>query len=191
MGFGPKVYRGEINRLNARVNLAKSFRGIKLEGVKEKTVAGYDAFFQVFLTHSALERFMKVHGIKNVGDLTDLLEPYAPGEVVGEFFELDGKSKLFDFLCKHIDEKGKRTKEGLTSCKRGESTNVAYVSAAIRHIFAHGHLTANADDINPWKVQNACTPVSDFLLRFIDAEFTRKIDDCYERIRPEEAGQQG
>ena len=171
--------RGEINRLNARVNLAKSFRGIKLEGFTEKTVAGYDAFFQVFLTHSALERFMKVHGVKNVDALSDLMEPYGPGEVVRKFFVFDSKGKLFDFLCKHIDEKGKKTREGFTKCKRGESTNVAYISAAIRHIFAHGHLTANADNINPWKVQKACVLVSDFLLRFMDAEFTRKIDEYY------------
>ncbi len=45
IGFAPKATGGDINRLNARVRLAKSFRGIKLEGYPNRTAAGYDAFF--------------------------------------------------------------------------------------------------------------------------------------------------
>lgn len=186
IGFDPKVTSGAINRLNARINVAKSFRGIELEGIKQETVDGYSAFFQVFLTHSALEQFTKLYGIKNVGGLSEYLTAYGPEKVVTEFFELDEKCKLYKFLCTHIDERGKKIEEGLTMCKHGESTNLAYISAAVRHIFAHGHLSANADGINPRKVHKACMSVSDFLLRFMDAEFTKKIDTCYERIRDKE-----
>lgn len=193
IGFGPKpdgakVTGGDINRLNARINLAKSFRGINLDGISDKTVAGYDAFFQVFLTHSALEGFMKLYGVKHVSGLSDLLTPHSPEKVVVAFFDLDGKGKLHDFLCEHIDHKGRPIKEGLIRCKHGEDTNVAFISAAIRHIFAHGHLTANANGINPKNINKACISVSDFLVRFMDAEFTRKINDCYKRIRSKEAG---
>lgn len=186
IGFSSGVDSGTINRLHARINVAKSFRGIELEGINEKTVQEYSAFFQVFLTHSALEQSMKLYGIKNVSGLSEFLAPYSPEKVVAEFFELDEKYKLYKFLCKHIDVRGKKVEEGLTMCKRGESTNVAYVSAAVRHIFVHGHLSANADGINPRKVYKACISVSDFLLRFMDAEFTKKIDACYERIRAKE-----
>lgn len=60
--FGSEVTGGDINRLNARIRLAMSFRGSNLEGYSDETVAGYDAFFQVVLTHSALERFVEIHG---------------------------------------------------------------------------------------------------------------------------------
>lgn len=186
IGFNSKVDTGYINRLNARINVAKSFRRIDLDGINDETVAGYDGFFQVFLTHSALERFMKLYDVKHVSGLDDYLTTHCPEKVVKEFFDLDDKGKLHDFLCNHIDERGKKIEEGLTMCKRGESTNVAYVSAAVRHIFAHGHLTANAGGINPRNVNKACMLVSDFLLHFMDAEFTRKIDACYERIRAKE-----
>jgi hypothetical protein len=43
-------------------------------------------------------------------------------------------------------------------------------------------LAANANSVNPKNINRACMSMSDFLLRFMDAEFTRKIDDCYERI---------
>ncbi|MDP9477074.1 MAG: hypothetical protein M3R38_15550, partial [Actinomycetota bacterium] len=145
IGFSPKVNTGYINRLDARINVAKSFQGINLPGISEPTVTAYNAFFQVFLTHSALERFIKIIGIKKVSGLDDLITSHGSEKVVKEFFDLDGKGKLYDFLCEHLDEGG-MIEKGFSMCKRGESTNVAYVSAAVRHIFAHGHLTANASD---------------------------------------------
>ena len=174
---------GDINRLNARVRLAKDFQAMTLEGYSEEATLGYTGYLQVFLTHSALERFMEIYGIKHVSGLSDLLTPYSPENTVNEFFKHDKGNKFYDALCKYIDNRGKKIEEGLTMCKCGESTNVAYLSAAVRHIFAHGHLAANANGVNPKNANKACLSVSDFLLRFMDVEFTRKIDDCYERIR--------
>lgn len=45
MGFGTQVCAGDINRFAARVRLARSFQGIKLDEYSSKTVSGYDAFF--------------------------------------------------------------------------------------------------------------------------------------------------
>lgn len=187
IGFGPKPTRdrvkgGDINRLNARVRLAKDFQAITLDGYSEETALGYNGFLQVFLTHSALERFMEIYGKKHVSDLNDLLAPHNPEKAVKDFFEFDKNDKFYNALYQHIDSRGKKIEEGLTKCKRGECTNVAYVSAAVRHIFAHGHLAANANSVNPKSINRACMSMSEFLLRFMDAEFTRKIDDCYERI---------
>jgi hypothetical protein len=125
---------------------------------------------------------MKLYDVKHVSGLSEMLIPHGPEPVVEGFFDLDNNDRLYNFLCTHIDVRGKKIKEGLTQCKLGESTNISYISAAIRHIFAHGYLTATADRINPKSVNKACMIVSDFLLRFMDAEFTRKIDACYERI---------
>jgi hypothetical protein len=126
---------------------------------------------------------MKLYDVKHVSGLSEMLMPYDPEPVVEGFFDLDKNDRLYNFLCTHIDVRGKKIKEGLMQCKLGESMNIAYISAAIRHIFAHGYLSATADRINPKSVNKACGLVSDFLLRFMDAEFTRKIDECVDRIR--------
>lgn len=186
IGFGPKatgekVVGGDINRLNARVRLAKDCGGMKLESYDEKTAIGYDGFLQVFLTHSALERFMEINALKNYDELFPLMAPYGPEKVVESFFDGDDKDKLYDFLLEKIDRE--KLRKGFRMCKRRESANVARISAAIRNIFAHGHLAANTNQVNTRKIHASCVSVSDFLLRFMDAEFTRKIDDCYERIR--------
>lgn len=190
IGFGPKptgekVVGGDINRLNARVRLAQDFQAMVLDGYGEDTTLGYNGYLQVFLTHSALERFMEIVPCRNLGDLMPLMEPYAPDAIVREFFDMDGNGKLYAFLYDKIDKD--KLKNGLEECQTGESANIARVSAAIRHIFAHGHLTANVRGVNPKNVNKACMLVSDFLLRFINAEFTRQIDACHDRIRDKEA----
>lgn len=182
ISFAPKVDGGDINRLNARVNLAKSFRGINLDGISEKTVAGYDAFFQIVLTHSALERFAEVHGhSKNFDTMSEPMFSQGSAKVVGGFFAKDKKGQLYDFLSERITDQKLKAKFG--ACRSGESSNVAHISAVVRHIFAHGYLCANANGMSPQAVHSACMSVSNFLLRFMDAEFTKKIDACYERIR--------
>ena len=189
IGFGPRVTGGDINRLNARIRLAKSFRGINLEGYPDKTVAGYDAFFQVVLTHSALERFVEITGHpKNLDTLAELMLPLGPEKVAEGFFTRDSKGRLYGFLCERITDKKLKAKFG--ACRSGESANVAHISAVIRHIFAHGYLCANANGVNPRDVHASCNSVSDFLLRFMDAEFTRKIDACYDRIHAKALAQE-
>ncbi len=177
-----------VNLLNARVNVAKSFRGIELEGVGPKTVKGYDAFFQVVLTHSVLERFVRLYGkTARVSTWEKMISPHNPQGVIEEFFELDEGERLFEFLCARLDDRGKPIEDGLIACKNRNSTNVAFISAAIRHIFAHGYLTANVNKANPVKLYRACMLVSDFLLDFMDAEFTKAVDACEHRITAKEA----
>jgi hypothetical protein len=45
----------------------------------------------------------------------------------------------------------------------------------VRHIFAHGHLAANSYGINPNHVAAACGTISDFLLDFMDSDFTSRM----------------
>src|SRR6266508_5890712 len=171
MGFAVRV--GDINIFANRIRLARSFRGIQLDGYTDNTVLGYNAFFQMLLTHSALECFLKLNGLKSVGQLEDLLKPYKPEPVIETFIEKDRDGRLFTFLHDHVEE---RLKPKLEACRNRTSTNVGYILASIRHIFAHGHLTANANRINPRNVYTICKVTSDFLLDFMEREFAKKID---------------
>ena len=177
MGF--TVRAGDINIFANRMRLARSFRGIQLDGYADDTVLGYNAFFQMLLTHSALECFLDLNGLKSVDQIGDLLKPYGPEKVIQIFIEKDRDGRLFTFLHKRIEE---RLKPKLEACRNRTSTNVGYISASVRHIFAHGHLTANANRINPRNVYTICNVTSDFLLDFMDREFTKKIDAYCARV---------
>lgn len=107
------------------------------------------------------------------------MAPYNPEKVIQKFVEKDKKSLLYDFLYEKIN---KNLKPKLRDCRNYNSTNVPYISASIRHIFAHGHLCAHSNGVNPKNVYSICTSISDFLLTFMDAEFAKKIDEYYSKV---------
>ncbi|MBO3463281.1 hypothetical protein G7B40_037825 [Aetokthonos hydrillicola Thurmond2011] len=179
IGFCSEVRTGDINRFASRIRLAKNFRGINLEGYSQETNSGYDAFFLVFLTHSALEVFMEINSLK-LDMLTPLMTPYNSEKVIREFVEKDKQGLLYDFLYKKLVDKKLKVK--LSDCRSYKSTNVAHISASIRHIFAHGHLCAHSNGINPKNVYSICVSISEFLLNFMDAEFTKKVEEYYKKV---------
>jgi hypothetical protein len=174
--MGLKKSSGDVVRWNSRVKLARNFRGVHVEDFAERTLLGYSAFFQVFLTHSALERYLPIVGLPDRIP-ADVLAPHSPHEPIKQFFALDRKGKLFEFL--HARVESKTLKRNLTACREGTCCDVDCMSAAIRHIFAHGHLGGTSNDINPTQVARACAIVSDFLLNFMANDFTSRIAAYY------------
>jgi hypothetical protein len=174
MGF--QGTNGQVNVFANRMRVARSFRGIQLDGYTDATTLGYNAFFQVFLTHGALECYAQLIGADPAYSplIADALQRYAPEPVIQTLIRNDADGRLCTFILSKL--KAKTLREIVSACQRGESTNVVGLSAAIRHIFAHGELTAHANRINPQRVHGICMTISDFLLDFMDREFTRQID---------------
>lgn len=174
MGFKGTI--GEISRWSSRFKLARNLQGLSVAECSDRTLMGYHAFFKVFLTHSAMERYLPIVGLID-STLKDALMPYNPREVVHQFFELDRSGKLFDFLHSRVNP---RLKGALTACREGVTHDIFCLSAAIRHIFAHGHLAANSNDIDPKRVSRACEGVANFLLDFMECDFSRRISEYHQ-----------
>ena len=51
-----------------------------------------------------------------------------------------------------------------------------FVGAAIRHIFAHGHLSASPKEANSEDIVAICTEMLDFLLSYMDEEFSKFVE---------------
>lgn len=171
IGFPTKVTAGDINRLNARVHLAKSFKTIEVTNLGPDSTLGYEVFFRVFLTHSALERFLAVFGYK-LQSLESSLAQFGAAELLATVQKFDKNRKLYSFLVERVN---KDLAKQLAAFYDGSSSNFAHVSASIRHIFAHGHLSAQANGIRPKSIAAICNPLSHNLLRFMDVEFTNRI----------------
>jgi hypothetical protein len=169
--MGLKGTESDVARWNARFRLARSFRGLDVESYSDLTTKGYSAFFQVFLTHSALERYVEIIGM-SIDELEPLLQPHDPEKTIKEFFNYDKKGKLFDFLHGKLKS---QMKTKLTACRDGACHNVGSISASVRHIFVHGHLTPNSRDMNPNHLASACGAVSEFLLDFMECDFTARV----------------
>jgi hypothetical protein len=176
--MGLKGAEGDVSRWNSRVKVARNFRGIQIESCSDRTLRGYNGFFQVFLTHSALERYLPIINI-DVNELEDVLKPHGPEKVVEQFFDQDRRGRLFEFLDRWVNP---RLRASLRACREGTCCNVFYLSASVRHIFAHGHLAANSYGMNPDHVAAACGTISDFLLDFMEADFTLRVRDYHRSV---------
>jgi hypothetical protein len=170
---------GDVTRLSYRLRLARSFHGLKLEGVSAKATKGYEAFLLVFLTHSALELYLKLTG-QALDQLESVHVARGSVDLIAEFFDKDKDGRLFKFLHKWLDSNFRKK---LTACRENRCHNVGIVSAAIRHIFAHGYLTANANGINPEHVYQECKKVSEFLIAYMDDDFSRRMLDFVRRTK--------
>jgi hypothetical protein len=182
IGFPKEIGAGDINRINTRVRIAREFDTIIIKGLGKDATLGYEAFFRVFLTHSALERFLKAIE-SDIHKIEDKLEPHGAKKVLETIQKCDAKRKLYDFIYERLDRP--TLKDNFTACYNGECKNTAYVSAAIRHTFAHGHLSATANGINPKSVHKICSALSSHLLEFMDHEFTIRIEAGLEKANRE------
>jgi hypothetical protein len=121
------------------------------------------------LAHSALELYLRITG-QEFGAIESAHKARQSERLIADIFEThDRDGKLFDFLIAHLDNKDLR--RDLTKCRDKTCCNVGIISKAIRHIFVHGHLTANPNRMKPERVHRICQKVSTFLVEFMDDEF--------------------
>ena len=173
--FGFRDNQGDINRFAARFRAANKFRGIVLEGYREDTANGYSALCQVMFTWSAFETFEKIAKL-NRSDISEELEHFGAIEVLNQIRVIDKDNKFYQFIYERVND---RHKKELDSYFNQDSCNIIYLASAIRHIFAHGWLSPHANQADPKVVDRICHILSQFLLDFMDREFSSRVDKCF------------
>ena len=158
----------------ARYRLAKSFRSIILNDYSASTAAAYGEILRVLLAWSAFEVLMKAMGIKQK-ETDSLLDRNCATSTVTAIRDADRDGTVADFLLEHLRTDHMQV---LSSYRKGESINVSYFISGIRHVFAHGILSAHSGGVSPEVVGTVCSTVSGFLLRVMDAEFSRCLDQA-------------
>lgn len=173
----------DVNLFAHRLRMARAFAGIQLDGYTEDTKVGYEGLLRVFLTHSALELFLPLLFPRATGKpselrkLVPLLAKYDQEKVLNMFDKFDQQKVFWSFF---YDKCYKRNQDYLDLCLSREEVNVGQISAGIRHIFVHGHLTPNVADAKPKSVRRICDTLSDFLIEFMDQEFCAKVEEYCE-----------
>ncbi|TDU67132.1 hypothetical protein EI77_03333 [Prosthecobacter fusiformis] len=175
----------EFYRFANRLRLAACFGGLHLKGFTDDTATGYDALTQVFFTWSAFERY---------ADLANARPPFRelfahhPRQRVHELATLcraqDPEHKLVGFL---ITQALLPVHEMyLARYRDGHDFSVLTLAACIRHIFAHGHLTANPYRLPSANLVVICCALNDFLLDFIRSDFLRRVQwaEAVQKTKP-------
>lgn len=168
MGF--HANNEKVLRFNNRFRLARAFLGIKLDRYNQETIAGYDSLFKTFLAYSAFELFLELIGQKQ-DTLAGLLAPHNPEKHIKMVVTKDKGRNFYAFLHKHLDRPN--AKRNLSAVYSGNSHNITYIASSIRHIFAHGHLSAHANKCAPATVSDICDIIFTFHMKVMDDEFSR------------------
>ncbi len=167
--FAPQ---SEVNRFRARYRLAKSFRGLNLEGYTEDTKAGYEALTKVAFFWSAYEQMLRALKIK---DGREIIKNHPMKEVIKKIKKLDSEFKFLRFVRQKLKDEN-YLKDKVTIFIDGGACTVLTLAASVRHIYLHGHLTANVQQLHPSIVVQICDLLADSILTIIDAEFKQSIE---------------
>jgi hypothetical protein len=157
--------------------LANSFTGIDLDDYGVPTQRGYSALFRVLLVWSAFERYMPLVGL-NRRRCEELLDKHGARTEAREIIDSASRG-YFRFIYHHSRP---FIKEKLEKCFQNDSDNVVWLAVAVRHRFAHGDLTPNADGVSPENVVADCDRLSDLLLRVMDRDFTSHVNEFFETL---------
>jgi hypothetical protein len=162
---------GDVNRFAARYRLAKSFQGIALEGYSSNTSRGYGALLKIVLTYSAFELFREAIGIRQA-ELSTLLHKYKAEEWGRKIRAADRDDKFYRFIYERVNQPHKVE---LDNYFRDDPCNISYLASAIRHIFAHGTLTPNANQAEPAAVLEVCRVLYEAMMTIMDREFEERM----------------
>jgi hypothetical protein len=164
----------DFYRFANRFRLAVSFRGMSLEGFTDETAAGYDALTRVFFAWSAFERY---------ADLANDRPPFRAlfahhprrhiHELAAHCRSLDPEQRLCDFLVTQSLLPVHETH--LQRFRDGHDFSVLTLAASIRHIFAHGILTAHPNGLPTESLANIGRSLGNFLIHFIREDFARRL----------------
>ncbi len=164
----------DFYRFVNRFRLAVCFGGLTLHGFTEETSVGYDALTRSFFLWSAFERY---------ADLANDRPPYRAlfahhprrhiRELAANCRRLDPDHLLTGFLRRQsilpVHE------SYLQKYQDGHDFSVLTLAASMRHIFAHGHLTAHPNGLPAANLANISLSLGNFFTHFIQSDFARRL----------------
>jgi hypothetical protein len=168
----------EVNRFAARYRAANSFRGLELDGYSSNTTAGYSGLCRVLFVYSAFEAFMKITGHSQT-TIGHELEEHGAIRLLSRLKTVDSGNQFYRFIFERVNPVHQTQ---LQNYFNDDPCNVAFLASSIRHIFAHGFLTPSAGGGEAVDATEICNLVSEFLLAFMDAEFTKRVSKGMDEI---------
>lgn len=160
----------ELNRFAARYRLAKSFRGVAVEGYADATAEAYGAVMQAFLAHSTLEQLHKAIKDESEQHLNSRWASMATEPSA----QLRRAKSILLFLQENMDKPFLRNR--LQDFIEGKTDNSLYVASALRNAVAHGFMSVHPKGTSPRTAVLFCERISEMLMQIADEEFTTLVD---------------
>ena len=173
---------GPLAKWSARFRLAKSFKGLDLGNAYagSETPQLYAAITRIFLVYSAFETYCNIVGLKpyEEAQVKPLQEALSQQATLQTIREIDPQYAIAKFLAEHLTNKKLKQTMGAFMDRQtteGQAVNVSCFARGVRHVFAHGILTANAPGLSPQRFDQVSRIVSVFLLDCMDQDFDERV----------------
>ena len=170
---------GDVNRLQARVRMVKSFRSMELKEYNASTAEAYGAMFRAFLAFTCFEAFGYLMDCKPY----EFKWKYPDHQYDRDAMIIrahDPEWKFAEGLIDDLEPGGVR--DALIDFTNEDKNNPINFALGIRHTFAHGRLTANVNGADPGSVKVICDELSELLLEIIDEEFYSIVGPRYREV---------
>lgn len=164
----------DFYRFANRFRLVTCFGGLKLEGFTDDTANGYDALTRVFFAWSAFERYAELAGDRP--PYRSLFAHHPRKHICGlaaHCRALDPEHRLIAFLADQSILPAHTTY--LQRYRDGHDFSVLTLAASMRHIFAHGILTAHPNGLPSENLANISRSLGNFLIHFVRTDFARRL----------------
>ena len=171
----PLGYEGSkfhFYRFVNRYRLAVNFQGVIIHDFEKDTADTYGDIHKLFLMWSTFEMYCELcdqpyHAIFRS------YPKFKIHTLANAYKELDSQDFLIDFLIRRSNVHGQD--EFMNQFKNGNNLRVITIAACIRHIYAHGHLTAHPQGMTAEATSAICKLFTSFISNFIINDFQTRL----------------
>ena len=171
----PLGYEGtkfHFYRFVNRYRLAVNFRGVVIDDYGQDTADTYGVIHKLFLMWSTFEMYCHLCD-KPYHKMFLSYPKHKTHTLAREYRELDSDGVLIDFLIRRSSVHGQD--EFMSQFKDGNNLRVITIAACIRHIYAHGHLTAHPQGMTAESTSAICKLFTSFISNFIINDFQTRL----------------
>lgn len=172
---------GEVNRFAARYRAARCFNHADFDYLSAPTRDGYSTLIRLLLTYSAFEHFLRCIGTE-LRHTSTLLTEDERDRSLDRLRGLNGNLEFFTAVRSHLDQRNYARQ--FDDYIAGNTCNLFYLAGGVRHAFAHGQLTASPVSCPPESVATCSRFLLNLLVRIMDREFKRRMDEFEQAIAP-------
>lgn len=162
----------EFYRFANRLRLASNFEGLVIRDYDQETTDAYGSLTKLFLTWSTFEMYCGL-----CDQPYHSMFRYDPKrfthDLANDYWDYDRDGILIDFLIERSELHGQD--HFLKQFADGNNYRAITVAACMRHIYAHGHLTAHPQGLSAEATSKICTLFTHFIGRFIREDFKRRL----------------
>lgn len=170
--FGYLGDKFDFYRFVNRFRLAVKFKGLEIQDFHDETESTYGALTKMFLTWSTFEMYCHMCDKPYYG----MFHNYPRNktlQLADAYRQHDHEERLINFLIDNTFEHGQA--HFLRQFRDGRKLNIITVGACIRHIYAHGHLTAHPQGMEAEDMRAICELFCDYITTFIRSDFQRRL----------------